>query len=58
MLFIKSQGPNGATKQDEYPKETAITAKLQNPSAVNQGVRLTTETLKSHCFLGHHQCRF
>lgn len=52
MLFIKSPGPNGATKQDEYPAETAMTNKPSNSSTVNQGIRLTIELLKSHCFLG------
>lgn len=54
MLFIKSQGPNGATKQDEYPAETAVTNKPPNSSTVNQRIRLTIELLKSLCFLGHY----
>lgn len=54
MLFTKSQGPNGATKPDKYPAEIVMHNKPQNASAVNEGIRLTIESLKSHCFLGHY----
>lgn len=47
MLFIKSQGPSGATKQDEYPAETVVTNKPQNSFTVNQNIRLTIESLKT-----------
>lgn len=53
-VIHKITGSKCATKQDEYPAETAVTNQLRNSSPVNQGVRLTTESLRSHCFLGHH----
>lgn len=58
MLFTKSQGPNGATKVDKYPAETVGTNEGQNSSAVNEGIRLITESCKSCCFLGHYECEF
>lgn len=58
MLFIKSWGLNGATKQDKYPAETVVNKKPPQSRIVNQGFSLTTELLKSHVLLGHYEYGF
>lgn len=46
MLFKKSWSPNGATKQEEHPAQTAVINKAQSSSAVNQEIKFIFWSLK------------